>query len=349
MSDFLTKVNSLKKEIKELTGQNNSRYEETRKELLNLGFLGSYGNMKLYYDHIEGNGRSLKIDSGIEAAAQVNGSVYTTTNVSGGGARPTLTRIAIGAAVAGPLGALIGGAAQKKKKIKTTNEIHDDRVYRVIVTSKDGYIEEVLNTPNPDPQTFVGKIINAIADYSENKEYFEAKRKELKALLKDSPEKTALNEKKEELKDILDNATDDEKEELRKYEKRKKIIGAIVLCAIIVFTFAIWYFNVKLLKETDSRTDASVSSSQQTQPTSNYDAHTIQLLKQCTVMEMADIINTGGDKDNAYKNARNFCETSLSSWGKKVFAEAIEIDWSKRKDEMLNGATLASQAAELKW
>ncbi len=349
MSNFPAKVKSLKKEIKELTRQNNSRYEETRKELLNLGFLGSYGNMKLYYDHIEGNGRSLKINSGIEAAAQVDGSVYTTTNVSGGGARPTLTRIAVGAAVAGPIGALIGGAAQKKKKIKTTNEVHDDRIYRVIVTSKEGYIEETKNTPTPDPQTFVGKILNAVADYSENKDYYEAKKAELKALLKESPEKAALNEKKKELEDLMDSATDEEKEELQKYEKRNRIIGAVFLCAIIGITILIWYCNVKLLKDSDDQTNTGGHTSQQTQTSCGYDAYTVQLLKECTVMEVADIYNTGEDKDNAYKNARKFCEDSLSSWGKEDFAEVIEIDWNKRKDEISNGTTLSSQAASLDW
>lgn len=349
MSDFPAKVNSLKKEIKELTRQNNSRYEETRKELLNLGFLGSYGNMKLYYDHIEGNGRSLKINSGIEAAAQIDGSVYTTTKVSGGGARPTLTRIAVGAAVAGPIGALIGGAAQKKKKIKTTNEVHDDRIYRVIVTSKEGYIEETQNTPNPDPQTFVGKILNAVADYPDNKEYYEAKRKELKSLLKDSPEKAALNEKKKELEDLMDSATDEEKEELQKYETSKKITSAVFICAIIIATVAIWYFNVKFIKDSSGQANTSGSASQQTQITSDYDAQTNQLLKECTVMEVADIYKSGGDKDNAYKNARKLCEDSLSSWGKEDFSEAVELDWSKRKDELFNGSTLSSHAASLKW
>lgn len=349
MSDFPSRVNALKKEIKELIKQNNTRYEETRKELLNLGFLGSFGDIKLYYDHVEGNGRSLKIDSGIEAAAQVDGTVYTTTKVTGGGARPTLTRIAVGAAVAGPLGALIGGAAQKKKKIKTTNEIHDDRVYRVIVTGPGGYIESTRNTPNPDPQTFVGKIINAIADYPEDKEYYEAKRKELKELLKDSPEKSALNEKKKELEDLMDNATESEKEELRKYEISRKIIGAVFIFGIIAITIAIWWLNVKFIKDnTNSQTNTSNANSQQKQ-SDDYDAYTIQLLKECTVMEMADIYNTNGDKENAYKNARKFCEDSLSSWGKDDFSEAIEIEWPKRKDELFMGSTLSSRAESLEW
>ena len=88
--------------------------------------------------------------------------------------------------------------------------------------------------------------------------------------------------------------TNEEKEELRKYEKRKKIISISVICIIAAATAAIWYCNVKLLKDSDNQTSTSGHSSQQIQPTSNYDANTIQLLKQCTVMEMADIIKTGG-------------------------------------------------------
>ena len=66
-------------------------------------------------------------------------------------------------------------------------------------------------------------------------------------------------------------------------------------------------------------------------------------------MEMADIIKTGGDRDEASQKARRFCEDSLSTWGKQVFAETVEDDWNKRKDEVVNGSTMAAQAAELEW
>lgn len=135
--------------------------------MADFGYIASYGSVKLFYDRVQKGDRVLKIDSGIQAAAHVNGEKYATTETTGGGARPTLTRIAVGGLVAGPLGAVIGGAAQKHKKVSSKTIMHDTRSFRLIINSTDGYIQEDNNIF--DPQNFIGLILNAIADYSKNK------------------------------------------------------------------------------------------------------------------------------------------------------------------------------------
>lgn len=234
-SEFLQKVKELENDIKHTEKELVDKTERAKSELSSLGYLGSFGDIDLYYDCVKNSNRTLKINSGIEAAAMVNGEVFVTTNVHGGGARPTLTRVAVGAIVAGPLGALIGGAAQKHKKIKTENEVHDTRTYRVVISSKEGYIDTTVTEPS-DPQAFVGKILNAVADYDKNKKVFDQRKKQLEEQIKDCTDNKELKKKKEELKKILEKATPEQKKELEKNAKALPILAfAFGIVSILCF------------------------------------------------------------------------------------------------------------------
>ena len=135
-----TKIAALQEEIASLEKNSKVEYEAKQKELAEYGYLTSFCGVHLYRDRIVGDNRTVMLDSNVQAAVESNGEISYTTEVKGGGTRPTLTRIAAGGLIAGPLGAVIGATAQKKKKSETVVHEHDTRVVRVMIASDDGYI-----------------------------------------------------------------------------------------------------------------------------------------------------------------------------------------------------------------
>ena len=128
-----TKIAALQEEIASLEKNSKVEYEAKQKELAEYGYLTSFCGVHLYRDRIVGDNRTVMLDSNVQAAVESNGEISYTTEVKGGGTRPTLTRIAAGGLIAGPLGAVIGATAQKKKKSETVVHEHDTRVVRVMI------------------------------------------------------------------------------------------------------------------------------------------------------------------------------------------------------------------------
>jgi len=238
---FVQKVKTLKKEIKRLKTSGNPELKSARHELERLGLISSYAGAALYLDRIEGgNSKSLRLDSGIQAAVQSGGQVWTTTNVKGGGSRPTLTRIGVGALVAGPIGALIGGAAQKKKKITTDVQVHDDRTLRLVISSKDGYIDVA---GNPDDESgardFVSSIMNAVVDYPKIKGTLKPKQDTLKKKIAELESNDELSKKEKELSKLMDSSSESDRAELKKYNRNRKLkIWLIVLGVFLILWLA---------------------------------------------------------------------------------------------------------------
>ena len=108
------KIEKIKKEISVLK-KDSLALEKQRNDLSKFKRIDGIGGITLFQNRVVGSGRTLSLDSEISAKVETSGQVSYSVESSGGGSRPTLTRIALGAAVAGPLGAVIGGTAQKKK------------------------------------------------------------------------------------------------------------------------------------------------------------------------------------------------------------------------------------------
>lgn len=215
----ISKIAKLQAEISKMKKQQKSAYSAKQSELNGLGLIDFFEGIHLYKDRIEADGRVIRLDSNVQAAIEANGQISYTTEVKGGGSRPTLTRIAVGGLVAGPVGAIIGATAQKKKKSKTITHEHDDRVASLTIASDDGYISRSWNGDASEGRNFVTSIMNAVADYPKNKKGLEMRRKELQAELKELEKNDELAQKEKELKELMSSVPQKERKQLSKLDK----------------------------------------------------------------------------------------------------------------------------------
>lgn len=74
-------------------------------------------------------------------------------------------------------------------------------------------------------------------------------------------------------------------------------------------------------------------------------------LRKCSVMEAADIYNTGiGQKsDNVFNDGRETCEIWYKQWGEKEFIKVTNDDWENRKKEEVEGEKLSYYLDILGW
>ena len=74
-------------------------------------------------------------------------------------------------------------------------------------------------------------------------------------------------------------------------------------------------------------------------------------LRKCTVMEAADIYNTGigGNRNTAFDDAKETCLSWYKSWGEEEFIEVSNLDWDDRKSEMIDGENLEHYLSILGW
>ncbi len=163
-----------------------------RKELDSYGFITKLHGIKLYQDKITCDDTTLAMDSHVKAQAQLMGSISYSSEVKGGGSRPTLTRVALGSLCLGLPGAVIGACIQKPNKIQSVTHEHDTRSVVVIVSSDDGYISKTWKGADIDvAQEFVSKIMNAAVAYPHHKDQFLADKQSLATrynkLLQDTP------------------------------------------------------------------------------------------------------------------------------------------------------------------
>lgn len=77
----------------------------------------------------------------------------------------------------------------------------------------------------------------------------------------------------------------------------------------------------------------------------------LDALRKCTVMEAADIYNTGiGRKSsNVFDDAKATCEGWYSDWGEKDFFDAVYTDWDNRKSETIEDKDLNHYLNVLGW
>lgn len=250
------KAEALLAEIRDLKTKT-SPLEKTKQNLVELGQIDSIAGLVLYRDRVVGQGRTIKLDSSVTARVESGGSLSYSTEVSGGGSRPTLTRVALGAAVAGPLGAVVGGAAQKKKKIKTTTVTHDSRTLRIIISGDSGHIDIGVD-PNQEARAraFVSSLLNAKAEYPAAKKQLAAKRKELVAKIKKLEASDPLTLKEHELDELLTDYTKQERAAVHGLYKSLEntfLASIIGLCLVWIPVISTIIAIVALVKTSNSR------------------------------------------------------------------------------------------------
>lgn len=223
--------------------------------------LGSFAGLKLYENRVEQSGRTYSIpiqNATIEIS--INGQIYTTTDTSGGTARPTLTRVATGAMLGGGLGALIGMTAQKQEGITSKSTVHDLR--KGVIAVGDGNLQ-VSGEFDPDKENqaaeFAAKFWEAKAHYPEALAKREREAEQIQQEIEDTKQqiednKPLIEEEEAKLpafqqniqaaKDGLDGIIASAPPEQQKaYHHRETKHGLLSLLAIVVIAaLVIWGF-----------------------------------------------------------------------------------------------------------
>lgn len=147
--------------------------------------IATFAGFTLFEDKIQQKGRAfaIPIDT-VSVSVGIRGEIYTTTQVSGGGSRPTLTRVTAGALLGGGVGAAIGMAAQKKQPVETVTTTHDERE-GILIVQGDG-VECTSTFPvaqEADAREFAGKIYDAKAGYAQARNRLQSERRTREARL----------------------------------------------------------------------------------------------------------------------------------------------------------------------
>lgn len=131
--------------------------------------LGSFAGLKLFEDRIEQSGHSYSLPiQAVNIDIEINGQLYTTTEVSGGGARPALTRVAAGALLGGGLGAAVGMASQRQNPITSKSTVHDTRKGRIEVSGNGLRLTTDFDiSKEKQAGDFLAKVWEAKAKYPE--------------------------------------------------------------------------------------------------------------------------------------------------------------------------------------
>ena len=243
--DTINKIILLQDEIKGLKRNNQSAYEAKKREINSYGLIQEFHGIYLYRDQIIGDGRSIKLDSNVQVAVESDGQISYTTEVKGGGSRPTLTRIAAGGLIAGPLGAVIGATAQKKKKTQTVTHAYDNRVVTLTIASNDGYISRSWNGDDPaSARSFATTVMNAVADYPKIKKEVQEKRKKFASEIKELEKNDPLSKKEKELNKLIASLPEEQQGAAKSVNEniRNSFIASIVglfFCIFPVFGIAL--------------------------------------------------------------------------------------------------------------
>lgn len=247
------KIEKIKKEISVLK-KDRLALEKQRDDLSKFKRIDGIGGITLFQNRVVGSGRTLSLDSEISAKVETSGQVSYSVESSGGGSRPTLTRIALGAAVAGPLGAVVGGAAQKKKKIKSTTIQHDDRVLRIVISSDEGIIDANINPAlESRAREFARNVLNAKTDYPKLKKEIEKEKKRLDKEIEDLRTSNPIDKKEKELESLLAEMSDDDRRTLKKIEKETKLYFFVSILSLVLFWFPIGPTILSILSVIESK------------------------------------------------------------------------------------------------
>lgn len=276
MSDFLNRIRAAENEIKDANKHLKAVEKEkanrlkamekglqtlaAEKEELELSLTSpsfSYEAVDVYLDHVTYLGHSYPLDEHTTTEISASGNVYSTSDVSSKNG-VSLGGALIGAAIAGPIGTVVGG---KKTKVETKTTVHDDRkLFLTVNTSKGAFSCEC----DPDDEAEVRELaanIRTMALHADTavetvKRQIEAKEQEIadeKVLLLEAKNdhsaihsaQDVINEKEKALKDLKENASPNELAELEKNVANKKrlkiIIGAVaglLLLFVLIAAFS---------------------------------------------------------------------------------------------------------------
>lgn len=230
------RIAELQEKIKQSRKTTGKQIAEKVDKLKSTNLLGTFSGVALYKDRIEGDGRVIPLGSDVQVALESHGEISYTPLTSGGTARPTLTRMAVGGMIAGPLGAVIGGTAQKQKGIKTTVQTNDNRtVVLTIASEKNGYITRTA--PGMDEaaaRDFVTKILNAKVDYPKFKQTIAADEAEAEQEIKELRKNDPAVKMQRELDSLLTTLPADQREAAAKLNNEIGATSGIALVGIFV-------------------------------------------------------------------------------------------------------------------
>lgn len=214
----------------------------------------SYEDLDVYLDYINYRGHVYPLDEQTTTEISSSGNVYTTTDVKSKNG-VSLGGALVGAAIAGPIGTVVGG---KKTKVKTNTTVHDDRKLFLTVNTSKGSISCECD---PDDENIVRELaanIRTMALHADTavatvRQQIEAKEHEIsdgKALLLEARnDHSAVNaaqdnvaQKEKALSDLKANASTSELAELEKNVANKKklkiIIGAAAGILLLIILIA---------------------------------------------------------------------------------------------------------------
>lgn len=233
--EFIGKITALRREIKRLEQAKIIEQQRFNTELANYGLLATlntqFDTLQLYNDRIVGDGQTIKISPKIKAEVVTSGSRFATS----GGSRSTLTRTVAGGVIAGPLGAVVGANNKKQRK----DVIHDDRSLHIIIDAPDGYIDAPVDPNKIDAaHRFIAEVKLAIINRPKKKDSGKMK---LAEQMHDAEKASdaAIEEKQKELDELIENASDEEVEELRRHEHETKMINLVAKILIMVVIVSI--------------------------------------------------------------------------------------------------------------
>ena len=214
----------------------------------------SYEDLDVYLDYINYRGQVYPLDEQTTTEISSSGNVYTTTDVKSKNG-VSLGGALVGAAIAGPIGTVVGG---KKTKVKTNTTVHDDRKLFLTVNTSKGSISCECN---PDDENIVRELaanIRTMALHADTavatvRQQIEAKEHEIsdgKALLLEARNdhsavnaaKDNVTQKEKVLSNLKANASSSELAELEKNVANKKklkiIIGAVAGILLLIILIA---------------------------------------------------------------------------------------------------------------
>lgn len=166
-------------ELKRVTKEHERQIKDCKDEIEQVrnGFYGhvqTFGGIVLYGDRIVAEKKSIPLSDDLEIEINTSGNVYSETTVRGGGT--SVAGAVIGGAVAGPVGAVVGG----RKSVKSKSEVQDERkLFVSIVSSDNSAVVELDPKMELDARKLVAETKVQIKTLGSRKEKMDAEHAEL--------------------------------------------------------------------------------------------------------------------------------------------------------------------------
>lgn len=214
------------------------------------------GESQLFIEQLVTSGHPMMLEPGMTAEVNTSGNLYTTTSTKGSNGI-SVGGAALGAMIAGPLGAVAGG---KKSKVDTTSTVHDGR--NLFITFRNSSESRTIQA-NPDNEGeargFADAVLTASMNIENNKKVREealARARDLidyarqstgaiddtRASLTEAQKDTeAMNLAKTALEQAESLVPKDELDGYKKGQRNKKLLigGGMALVIIVAIVLAI--------------------------------------------------------------------------------------------------------------